>query len=569
MAIIAELKIPQMFTAYAEDLGYIKDNGLHHYQYFCEECDQVFAAAWGKPPGALGYCERGSHFKCPYCGIEHQNNVAYIKQNEAVPWKVRLVVKEYKSVVIFEITCKTVIFFEYLRLHTGSHKETFRFDIAKQTVTFSCYENGEEIELGNPFNLHLFERSILRFFCANSLANSIQKSDLTWILKILRETVHRKLEAHLKHKISSMFVSAGTHWGSFILPLFNIAYRVACPDAPNLPAAYRSEIRAIWDFWNTKMVEVKKGEPGTLIHTFSGIDYMDAVIAQTRRKKDFITALAAVHDLPDKPAVRRALADEPFNVKMLQMAFYLCQNYDHAIDLFNGLTQHRVIPDSTGIHYRGYLNGCHEELVKFLSVMKDIYGEAGLVRLANEPRDLQTRDCIRLYNQLNDENKKAFAAEKVRLRELHDWLSLRHKKQNHQNVRFSVPAHIVKRLSMQRERLSFFLPEESMQLLEAGHELHNCVGSYGRAMKNHELWIVLVADDRGKLVACLELNGAGTPPNTTRELVQAKVDHNKPASSNALLNQAVIAWAKETNIKIVTTDIKVPKEKKKKIKVPA
>ena len=50
--LIAELVIPQMFTAYAEDLGYLK-NGLHHYQYFCEVCDQAFSSAWGKIPGSM------------------------------------------------------------------------------------------------------------------------------------------------------------------------------------------------------------------------------------------------------------------------------------------------------------------------------------------------------------------------------------------------------------------------------------------------------------------------------------------------------------------------------------
>ena len=78
MTIIAELKIPQMFTAYAEDMDYL-DNGLHHYQYFCKECDQAFASAWGKPPWAFAYCERGSYFSCPHCGIKHQKNVVYVK----------------------------------------------------------------------------------------------------------------------------------------------------------------------------------------------------------------------------------------------------------------------------------------------------------------------------------------------------------------------------------------------------------------------------------------------------------------------------------------------------------
>ena len=58
---------------------------------------------------------------------------------------------------------------------------------------------------------------------------------------------------------------------------------------------------------------------------------------------------------------------------------------------------------------------------------------------------------------------------------------------------------------MQKDRMKFFLPKESLELLEAGTELHNCVASYGSDMKDNSKWIVLVADDKGKLAACLEV----------------------------------------------------------------
>jgi hypothetical protein len=131
-------------------------------------------------------------------------------------------------------------------------------------------------------------------------------------------------------------------------------------------------------------------------------------------------------------------------------------------------------------------------------------------------------------------------------------MALVHRRQTHLNLKFSVPEHIVKRLSMQTERLRFFLPKESLELLEAGTELHNCVASYGEAMKNNRKWVVLVADDRGKLAACLEVQG--------KKLVQAKIDMNKPVASDAKLNAEVIAWAKETNIEISTKDLKLETE---------
>lgn len=551
MATIAELKIFRMFTAYAEDLGHLRSNspdryawrtnaaGLHHYQYYCAKCDLAFSAAWGQVPGALNGCERGSWFICPGCGLRHQKNVVYIASEEAAPFKVRLVVREFKSVVTFEVFSDTLAFVGDFSLNGNQCKEIFRFDIARQTVTFVKFDPcvSGPIEIGSPFDLDIFGLSILRFFTPNSLANSEQKPKLTGLLRILRETVHRKLESHLGHKVSSMFVSPGQWHGTFLLPIYNIAYRVNFPDAPNLPEEYRGDTRDRHEFWARKMIEK--------------FDYVDAVIAQTRQKKDVVTALIETHALPDKPLVRRALTEDPFAVAMLAMAFSLCQNYDHAMQLFYGLPN--AIP-------RGWTR-YPEGLRGFLRSMKRLYGEAGIARLACEAQELNLNDCVQLYRQLNRVNKKALAAEKVRLRDLHDWMSLRHKKQNHVNVKFSVPNHIAKRLSMQKDRLKFFLPAESMELLEAGHALHNCVGSYGKAMKDNRLWVVLVTDDRGKLVACLEIRD--------KELTQAKVDRNKSVFQNTELNNAIVAWARAASIKISTGDVRVPKDKKAKEKIPA
>lgn len=538
MSLIAEVIIPQMFTAYAEDKGYInvqgcscgygvQYSGLHHYQYFCEECDQVFSSAWGRVQGSLNYAERGSYFHCPHCGKTHRENVVYVKQKEITPNKVRLVVKAFDSVVTFEVYSNTVEFQDYLRLVGGTYKEIFRFDIAKQTVLFTVYDNGvkkETVEIGNPYKLELFSRSILRFFLPNSLANAQQKSELNRILKVLRETVHRKLEKRLGYKIPSMFVSPGQYHGTFLLPLLNISYRVACPDAPNLSTVYRSAPVNIKSYWKAKMLEGCTS------------DSMDDVMKLTRKKKSFVSAMATVHSLPDKPLVKKALGEDPFGVNLLRKAFDVCSNYDNAIKLYRALNKlwaHGPVSD--------------EWLYKFLKNLIPIYGETGIIRLVEKASQWHLWDCMSLYNQLNTENQKAIKTEKVRLRDLHDWMSLRHRRQTHVNLKLDVPEHIVKRLSMQRNRLSFFLPKESIELLDAGEELNNCVASYGKAMKDNSIWIVLVADDNGKLVAALEVKG--------KELVQAKIYDNKPISQNAKLNAEVLAWAQKAGIKINTKDV--------------
>jgi len=542
-----------MFTAYAEDMGY-RQNGLHHFQYFCEECDQAFCSAWGKIPGSMSCYERGSHFICPYCGHHHHENVTYIKRDVEAPNKMRLSVKEYKDVVTFEISSKTVAFRDYLHLTEGNYKEVFRFDIAKQKVTFSVDLKGsdkEPIELGNPFRLEMFE-SILNNFNPSSLANSKQRSDLNDILKILRETVHRKLEKHLKHKVSSMFVSPGRFHGAFLLPIFNMAYRVACPDAPNLPVEYRESPEIIKSFWKLKMLNSE------LSNEAYSIDLMDHVIAMTRRKKDFITAIITIQSLPDRPMVRRTLRADPFSVNLLSEAFNICENYDYAIRMYEGLKEF-----GNDERVRWSVN---DNLFQFLREIKAFYGEVGIVRLVEDYMAMQLWDCVTLFRQLNADNRQALKDGSVRLRDLHDWMSLSHKRQSHKNLKFDVPDHIIKRLSMQTDRLKFFMPKESMELLEAGHELHNCVASYGQAMKDNSKWIVLVSDDKGKLAVCLEIKG--------NEVIQAKTNSNKTVSGDSKLNSAVLAWANEANLKINTLDVEVPDGKKpvkcsSRIAVPA
>lgn len=542
--LVAELVISQMFSAYAENLDYLQ-NGLHHYQYFCEECDQAFCSAWGRIPGSFSSYERGSSFNCPHCGHLHHEKVAYIKRNEAAPNTMRLAVKAYQGLVTLEITCKTVIFTDYLNLIERHHKEIFRFDIARQKVTFTVEHigsNREPIELGNPFKLEMFE-SILRFFRSNSLANSKQRSGLNNILKVLRETVHGKLEKHLKHKVSSMFVNQGSHHGIFLLPVLNIAYRVTCPDAPNLPAEYRETSHEINNFWKRKLLSnVLNNE------TFS-IDLMDHVIALIRRKKDFITAMIESKSLPNRPMVRQTLREDPFSVNMLAEAFNLCENYDYAIRMYEGLKEF-----GSDERVRWSVN---DNLFQFLGEMKNLYGEVGIVRLVEDYMKIQLWDCITLFQQLNADNRQALEDGSVRLRDLHDWMSLRHKRQTHVNLKFDVPNHIIKRLSMQTDRLKFFMPKESMELLEAGHTLHNCVASYGQAMMNNSKWIVLVADDKGKLAVCLEIKG--------NEVIQAKTNGNKSVSLDDKLNSEVLAWAKEANLEIKTSDIKTKGPKKQPI----
>jgi hypothetical protein len=101
---------------------------------------------------------------------------------------------------------------------------------------------------------------------------------------------------------------------------------------------------------------------------------------------------------------------------------------------------------------------------------------------------------------------------------------------------------------MQKDLVKFFLPETSLELKNAGADLHNCVYSYAGRMVSGKLQIVLVADDKGRLAACLEIQND--------ILVQAKLRYNRPVRENSAINAEVVEWAERTGLKIGTSDVR-------------
>jgi len=539
MKIIAELNIPQMFTAHASSMNNGSRDEFVRRQYICHECGHAFASAWPIKSN-MGYqYTDGKYFCCPKCGYRHSDHVAYVDECYVSPDVVRLAVKELRDTVILEVSSKCVGFRGYLDPAYRPQKEVYRFDVVKQTADVSFYNKGSKIktvDLVNPFGFEELADSILQFFVPGSLANKKNKSGLIEILKALRKAVKAKLENRLGYKITGMYVSPGQEHGTFLLPIFNLAFRTCFPEAPNLPDAYRDDTND--SFWEGKLINE---------------DFWRDIYA--RRKEPYMPEIIKMTGLPDKPAVRHILTTNSFDAVILARGLSLCDNYDYGLQMYKALVP--LLQKTKG--HAGYK--LTDELTAFLQVVKQLYGEAGMVRMVEEADSLNLYDCQQLYKQLNAENKKALEIERVKLSDLHDLMAVQHLRQNHKNTKLDIPDHIVKRLSMQKDRLKFFLPKESLQLVEAGYALHNCVSSYSHAVKNGKKQVVLVADKNGKLTACLEING--------NEIVQAKLDRNKPASSNLDLNNEIIVWAKEVGLKIKTNDIRIPLKQKVKATIPA
>ncbi|WP_196605792.1 PcfJ domain-containing protein [Pectinatus haikarae] len=112
--------------------------------------------------------------------------------------------------------------------------------------------------------------------------------------------------------------------------------------------------------------------------------------------------------------------------------------------------------------------------------------------------------------------------------------------EEHKMIPFDIDNPLCRRLAMQSDRIKFFLPGTSFDLYTAGKKLKNCVGAYVDEVKNKETQIVLVSDDKGKLVVCIEVKN--------NKVEQAKLFANKCVSTDPLLNAEVIDWAEKAKI---------------------
>lgn len=522
-----EISLKQLFSAYANRLGDMK------VQYLCEKCHQQFSANWTIRATPFNpYAARGSYVLCPYCGERHDRYVQYVDRDEAVPYEIRLKTCAYKTKVVLTAHYRALAFsglYEY-RLTAG--KEVFTFDVKEGRATFEKTmerQNRKPVRLILPVTPlltdEIISNSVLRFVNGASLLNRLARPALTRLLKNFRNAFVRLLETKLNRKVASAYVNAsGADSGMAVLPLLNLANRLLNPDAANLSGWYCVKERAVLP------LTPERSDEG---------DWMLPYIAAVEGGTDRFTALINAFGLPNLTVVRKLLRENVDSIVFLQSGFDLFADENLAVRFALAFQAYAgaEVRDDRGV----------PEALAFVKELLAAYKAHDVVSLMEKAKIYRLRDCQRLYGYLSEDNKAKLNTSRIRLRDLHDWLAMEHKKQTHVNVPLGVPEHVVKRLSMQADRLSFFLPQQSLELLKAGHVLHNCVASYEEAVKQGKTWIVVVADDKGRYMACLRVEQG--------RLVEAKITGNDPVSDNREVNRAVIEWTKESKVKIATKDV--------------
>jgi hypothetical protein len=92
----------------------------------------------------------------------------------------------------------------------------------------------------------------------------------------------------------------------------------------------------------------------------------------------------------------------------------------------------------------------------------------------------------------------------------------------------------------------FILARDTHELIDAGEDLHICVGSYGDAAVSKRVTIVLLYKNNEKIpVVCIEIRN--------KKIVQAKMARNRVPVGEA--REMVINWASICNLTLYTADI--------------
>lgn len=424
----------------------------------------------------------------------------------------------------------------------------------KRTAHWALYLNGhryrlKKLDFGNPFDDTLYTLSQLTEIHFQSMAfrnlqqgKGVQtdwelKQKVTGLLRDLREGIQRKWKKIHGYNLGSLFVPAGTTYGALLFPLMNIAWRLSYPDAKNLPREFSGTYITIRGFKTSHMLEEKDVEV-----------YTD--FAAVRAAKGSIPAVIAGFGLPDTPLIRRTLQQDIFAASELRHVFRIVDNQDRVRDIMECMGW--VYQDGRLMRGDSELYYFREVVYDDLDQLSDSWPIVDVMRVVNgikSAKDLH--DTLHMLKQLSAAERQK--ARQVRTRELHDWLVDKMVEIRERGFELPCPESVKRWLQMQLDSgsLKTFLPKHSHELDRVSAEFHNCVKTYSRRVLAKECNIVLMTDDKGKLLACLEVRDGA--------LVQAKLRYNKRVALDGAVNSAVYDWCQRAGLEVKTQDVREPR----------
>lgn len=551
------IETSQMFTSIRESRKNAASNFVSEqvHSHFCTSCGQIFSAKFGFISGMGWQKWQGDNFCCPSCGKRNYNNyLATVRESatkgEPLPYSLRIVLGEFKSHLKLSITGRCIIFMPNgVDIIHDVIKEDVIFDIKGRKVVFKSNNAAEPQELGNPFLAAAFiQHSLLRFVVPESSMYQAQRQQVSAMIKMLRVRIEKKMKEIHGIDLKAMAIHPGKKYGLFLLPIVNMAWRIACPDAKNLPLFELVGISNI-DNYGYYLNECRKK------HGEFPLQLIEDVIDFTHTGLSYPQAVAKAYGLPDTKGIRKLISEQNiFKVGTIKIGFGMMHDYKYRL-----LAAKQLLVINGSDYYRQNRNP--KTVSKFIKQIVNNFGDKIAAKLLLDFERLQVADAIAMHSQLTRENKKRFMSSRLTAERMHDWLVDVLDTQEHKDYELNVPDDFTKKVEMRIGPNMFFVPKTAHELRIAGKKLRNCVGGFGKRVLAREADIVLVSDKKGDLLVCIEV--------CDNKIIQAKLFGNSRVENDIFLNEQVKSWAKKAELIIATSDVSVEEPEKMKQQIVA
>lgn len=555
MRTLATLCIPQFYTLYGRILGGV--GFAQRNRYYCAFCHtEFFVDHHVRPgiPGGSGLTD--NRIICPCCG--HMNLNLMAKRDTGmiyddgkglpvpVPMEMRLEIRETKDCLSLWVWERVIYLEGTVPVRIWKRTEEFRYNLRTRD-SFLIIRNTKKARRQYPlydiFSDCVYKYSQLFHVNACSLALFTDNGKGAWVrdkerteqvkglLRTLREALQRKWKKMHGYDLGPLYVGAGPVYGMLLFPLVNLAWRLRYPDGQNLPHVL-SETQ--WD--RNSYLE-------------------DRLFTSGAKKRYFrypgdtggVRAIIQAFDLPDRPFIRHLLARDLLAAPELKAVLEITEDPYYITRIL--LATRRWVQKGTALSYQP-ASHWSRPAVKLYSLLKEFTQHWSLQSVVHllEKEESLLADCAVMLHRVTDRQREA--AYGLKLKNLHNWLVLALRTQQPlENINLEIPEAVTRRLQMQLESgyLNFFVPDQSKELDQASDAFHNCVKTYRDRVHQGECQIVLMTDDIGRMLACLEVRG--------NALVQAKLKYNKPVFEDAVVNGAVRDWCRKANLVIETADV--------------
>jgi hypothetical protein len=513
---------------------------IHH-----SDCNFTFGGQWERKYSFhSGYKTGAKHFVCPNCGIysNPERDKIYYSTNEddVYPLNLNIDIWNYKHFLDLKIRYKGIqLRFDGKRIDRGICTETLRFDFKRKIAVFIDNDHKRH-DLTVEFIRTHEVLPVLKYINKSYAVHSSYKKRLNVIFKTLRLAFERRLKEVYGFDIKGVYIppSVNEYGGYFKTMLMNMALKMQAPDMPPITDLIK----------NNNSWEYSYG-----IRPNVAIPFEDDVLDLTRKGMNFLEALRITSHAPNSRSLRKAMIDNPMMVKMANILnLFKDENCRRKI-----VTLNRKIDNSIP-HYEHIVKKPRHLLECMKVTTQEIrdmwlniinrFGEKNVLKwlLSEEQRNIN--DTVNMYQKLKPSYRELLFNTKFRLKSFHDTMITIFNKQEYGDV--NLPK--LPMLNADINGLHFVVPKTAADLMTAGKQLKNCVGSYKDDVMKGITAIVVVTDDNMKPVACLELS---KNEDKFSKLVQAKLFGNQCVSKNKNVNDTVLTWASQLQIEPRTIDI--------------